>query len=352
MTSPTMRHIVPKEILPALKALGKHDWLEWRPKNTDPPSTELEVKIPDDPAIAEHEAFLFKLQFDWNWKGFDLLRLYAYSKTLALGPKLLRPTVEQCEALQHVDVNVTLQEYQQPFPSFVVEFPEEFRRKLTQEFRHDCPRFVLNYHDEKTHYVLTYCVHDSKRGSTGNIISPRKQFKTIEDALRFMTDDDGPDLQQGEVLQRIACNFGLMLTNFGAKSAGPLDPASHSRNQSQAKSRRPHKARRAQAMLDAAFTEIGFEQDVVFYDTHSASNDPSEPTGRVVKTHWRRGHFRRQRHGKGLNQTKLVFIRPCLVNAELFKGDLADTEYRISIKEVKGDASSPAAESQVSRIGG
>ena len=81
----------------------------------------------------------------------------------------------------------------------------------------------------------------------------------------------------------------------------------------------------AAASLTAAFTEIGFEQDVVFYDTHSPANGPSVPTGRVVKTHWRRGHFRRQRHGKGLNQTKLVFIRPCLVNAELFKGDLAET---------------------------
>lgn len=333
MTSPTMRHIVPKELIPALKALGKHDWIEWWPSNSEPPSTSMKLKIPDDPALAEHEAFLFDLQFAPSRMGYDLLRLYAYSKTLALGPKLLRPTLEQCEALRQVDVRVTLQEYQQPFPSFVIEFPEDFRRKLTDEFRHGCARFVLNYHDEKTHYLLTYCVHDSRRGSTGNIISPRKRFKTIEDALRFMTDEVGPDLQQGEVLQRIACNFGLMLTNFGAKSAGPLDPLAHVRNQRQAKSRRPHKARRAQAMLDSAFTEISFEQDVVFYDTHSTASEPSVPTGRVVKTHWRRGHFRRQRHGTGRNQTKLVFIRPCLINAELFKGDLADTEYRISINE-------------------
>lgn len=325
MTIPTMRHIVPKELIPALKALGKHDWLEWWPLDTDPPTTESNLKIPDDPAVAEHKAFLVQLEFAPN-----LLELYAYSKTLASGPKLLRPTVEQCEALRYVDVNVSLQEYQQPFPSFVVDFPDEYRRKLTEEFGHECARFTLNFHDEKTHYLLTYCVHNSKRASTGNIISPRSQYKTIEDALRFMTDDDGPDLQQGEVMQRIACNFGLMLTNFGAKSSGSLDPIAHARNQHQAKNRKSHKARRAQAMLDAAFTGIGFEQDVVFYDTYSPTNGPSEPTGRVVKTHWRRGHFRRQRHGKGRNQTKLIFIRPCLINSELFQGDLADTEYRIS----------------------
>lgn len=351
MTAPTMRTLLPKTILPALKALGQHDWLTWRPAHTNPPTTEYHLQIPDDPALDVHDAFISLLHRPYN-DPLHLLRLFAYSKTLTLGPKLLRPTTEQCEALRHVDVKVRLDEYQQPFPSMIVELPDEFRRRLTEEFAWKCPRFVVNYFDERTRYLFSFCETAWQDQGTCNIIAPRRPFSDIEQALQFTTDKDGPDLRQGAALQRVACNFALMLTRFGVKESGPLDPKSHCRNQRQAKSRKPHKARRAQAMLDAAFTEIGFEQDVVFYSERRTSNGNSDPTGRVVRTHWRRGHFRRQRHGSGLSETKLVFIRPCLVNAEHFNGDLADTEYRVSINEGQGDTSPPAAKSQVSRIGG
>lgn len=42
---------------------------------------------------------------------------------------------------------------------------------------------------------------------------------------------------------------------------------------------------------------------------------------REMRTHWRRGFFRRQRHGEGLSQTKLVFIAPVLVRADRLAGD-------------------------------
>lgn len=40
--------------------------------------------------------------------------------------------------------------------------------------------------------------------------------------------------------------------------------------------------------------------------------DPSD--GRSVSAHWRRGHFRKQRFGEGLSQSKIVWIHPVLVN--------------------------------------
>lgn len=340
MATPTMRTLLPRDFIAPLKALGKHDWLTWQSRTTGPPSSGVTFQIPDDPSLEEHEDFIFKLQFGLRGDGPNALRMFAISKTLASGPKLLRPTTQQCEALRHVDVNVSLSEYQQPFPAFLVEIPNEFRRRLTEEFAWQCPPFVLNYFDEKTRYLLSYCEHGISQPTTGNIISPRKQFQTIEQALRFRRDDNGPDLQQGGVLQRIACNFGLMLTRFGVREAGPPDPKSHARNKRQLRSPNFRKARRAQAFTDASFNQIEFEQDVVFCSDDRSSNGPSNPSGRQNRTHWRRGHFRRQRCGAGLEQTKLVFIRPCLINPEHFDGDLADTEYRISARDVsRGGAS-------------
>ncbi len=36
--------------------------------------------------------------------------------------------------------------------------------------------------------------------------------------------------------------------------------------------------------------------------------------GRTVKTHWRRGYLKHQRHGKSFSLTKLIFIEPTLIN--------------------------------------
>jgi len=39
-------------------------------------------------------------------------------------------------------------------------------------------------------------------------------------------------------------------------------------------------------------------------------------TGDEVSTHWRRGHWRRQPHGKDRKSIKLVWIKPVLVRAD------------------------------------
>jgi hypothetical protein len=41
-----------------------------------------------------------------------------------------------------------------------------------------------------------------------------------------------------------------------------------------------------------------------------------EPSGRTVRAHWRRGHYRMQAHGPHHSLRKLILLRPMLVNAE------------------------------------
>lgn len=332
MTTPTMRALLPKELITPLKLLGKYDWLTWWPSDTTPPSTSYRTAIPDEPCLREHSLFLQRLRMIGRMEGGALIRMYAYSKTLASGPKLLQPTAEQCEALRHVDVNVSLGEYEQPFASFIVELPMEFRKTMTEAFSWPCARFVVNYHDRRTGYLLSFCERGPSEPGSFNVISPRPEFATIEHALQYTAEQDGDDLRQGAVLQRIACNFGLLLTRFGVRDHGPPDPNRLAKQTRQGRSGNARKAGKAQALADAAISRIAFQQDVVFFDEIKGS-ERSEPTGQKKRTHWRRGHFRRQRHGIGLSERRLVFIRPMLINAEHFHGDLADTEYRISIPQ-------------------
>lgn len=54
---------------------------------------------------------------------------------------------------------------------------------------------------------------------------------------------------------------------------------------------------------------------------------PSE-TGRTVRSHWRRGHYRLQPHGPQLSLKRLVFIRPTLVHSAT--GDAPVSEYLVT----------------------
>ena len=43
---------------------------------------------------------------------------------------------------------------------------------------------------------------------------------------------------------------------------------------------------------------------------------PGDDAARTMRSHWRRGHFRTQRHGEGYSLRKTIWIAPVLVNAE------------------------------------
>ena len=328
MPTPTLLNLIPKEMIQPLKTLGRHEWLAWTPADCDVPRTEYRLNIPDNLHVAP--LFLNRLRRMEDNNPTPLPRLFAYSKLIASGPKVLRPTAEQCEALEHVDVNLPFSEYEQPFPVFLAELPEAYRRTLSQRCAHPCPRLVMCFHDRPSGYIFTSAEYGPERNCTFSIMRPHPRWASIEDALRFSFEPDGPDLRIGEVVYRVAINFGLLLTRYGVKDCGPLDPQWYAEQKRRAKARKGHKAQRAQDFLDAAMHRIDFRQEVVFYDSVKQHHTgPPDAEGVSKRPHWRRGHFRRQPYGVGRTERRLVFVRPCFINAERFHGDKANTEYRI-----------------------
>ena len=328
MITTTMRRLVPDQLITPLKLLGKYDWLRWTPVGTTPPSTSLEVEFPPDPALLRFHRLITFLEGLVPVQSPRLLELYAYSKALAEGPKLLCPTVDQCEALEYVDVNVSFDDYVQPFPTFLLELPEAYRHTLTDRFGFECPELVLTHHDARTKYILSFRSAGHAGHSTFHIMSPR--WKTVEEALRF-SDETGNDLDQCEVIQRVALNFGLLMTYYGVRNLGPVDPESHATHLRNARRRNRGKADRARHLLDAEINLIEFEQDVVVYDRQDTARTDSEGDGSSKRPHWRRGHFRRQFYGHARSSRKLIFVKPVLVNAHRFQGDVADTGYRLRL---------------------
>src|SRR4051812_3940797 len=60
---------------------------------------------------------------------------YVMSRTLAEGPKLFAfADVLTCEALENFDLSVATADYLQPFPSVVIELPQDYTRKRVVPF--------------------------------------------------------------------------------------------------------------------------------------------------------------------------------------------------------------------------
>ena len=138
-----MRSIVPDELIRPLKILGKYDWVRWKMSDKLPLTTSVELKLPADPELLKYPYIIDDIQQLFPRESFLLFELYAKSKALAEGPKLLCPTAEQCEALEHVDVNISFDDYAQPFPTFLLELPLDYRRKLEDRFQVECNKLLL-----------------------------------------------------------------------------------------------------------------------------------------------------------------------------------------------------------------
>lgn len=62
-------------------------------------------------------------------------------------------------------------------------------------------------------------------------------------------------------------------------------------------------------MESLGFTKIRFVRD-------PSPHEASIPTGKTVRTHWRRGHWRSQPCGSGMVKRMLIWIRPCIVKPD------------------------------------
>ena len=56
----------------------------------------------------------------------DFVYKAVIGKALLAGPKLFRPSALACEPLEQVELGVPVEEYHQPFPTCVVEFPDDY----------------------------------------------------------------------------------------------------------------------------------------------------------------------------------------------------------------------------------
>lgn len=251
--------------------------------------------------------------------GRDYASVLALSHWLGQGPKIFRPTVEQCQALEEIEVSVTWQDYAQPYPAILIDFPAG---------RYGTVGSMLIYHRPDAGFITFY----GRRG-TGDAdlvrTQPLRRPGPIEDRLKEY-EPDCDDVKADAVrANRVAINSCLALTNLGCQSR-VLFPKDLENDRHLARERTP-RGERARDRVQMAPTLLALSHDVVLHRPAPRAHAVGDPDGprSEMSPHWRRSHWR-AKPGYGEARARgetvpLVLIPPVLVRADRLSGEVSGT---------------------------
>lgn len=313
---------MPADFWRAVRRLGRWDWFSFR--RGEGMRTDFDLRMEALAGVPDAKKLVDRFRRTEGISGLVFCWLECLGKMAAFGPKLFRPTAEQCEAMEHVDIRLGMAEYRQPYPAMAIQFPEEYRRGLLRRIGGGAdglqalPQYTLLRWWSKPNPAF-FSGLPAPLAATGQEISyffqARPELVTIEDALRNHVSQTAEDSLVSEAMTRVAMNLCLMLVHHGCTES-PSNPQ--------------HLERLARRSCDDARRQershvylLSLEQEVTVREIRSASASLGG-THASPKPHWRRGHWRRQSHGVGRSEKRMVFIRPTFVRASSFVGQLGD----------------------------
>lgn len=301
----------------------------------DPGQHEFGFHSYDLPGLCPNARAVLLWLRDHGVSGF--VSAYVNARMLDEGVKVYRPSARECEALEHIDLRIPCESYQQPFATFALEFPEDYSRNrvapgVTMENSPTAirPLAVVGHLDPVRRCLLLQTVGQNGLALTTILSLPQGvELEQRLDVLRGVRHDNAPLTEEETELRtrtvRIFANACLLLVDFGCKRVNP--PSSRSQR----------RAERNGGVDPRGVAVYGFDQHVRLF---AEAREPTEAPGGggwTVGPHWRRGHRRRERGYREIEARgetpRRIFIPPVLVNAHLLVGPKANTRVRIEKEE-------------------
>jgi hypothetical protein len=273
---------------------------------------------------------------------------YVMSRTLAEGPKVFTfADALTCEALENFDLNVPTADYLQPFPSVVIQLPEDYTRKRVVPFEAGthAPDFLVVRHEPEagcllvtahltSHQVLTRLLKLDPAWTLEEMLANGARLWSAKDTLGMTTEESA----LGSAVTKLALNVCLMATAYGVRCLGPANPSHYERLKKYALlARKRGREPQAKAEMEVRLMPMlyAFAQEVTLYQHETGQAHPAEngAGGWTVCPHWRRGHWRSQPCGPGRQERRRVAIPCVLVNGHRFLGSPAETAatYRVRV---------------------
>jgi hypothetical protein len=269
---------------------------------------------------------------------------YVMSRTLAEGPKVIAfSDALTCEALENFDLSVSTADYLQPFPSVVIELPDDYTKKRVVPFDagSHAPNFLIVRHEPEagcvlvtmhltSHQVLTRLLKLDPSWTLEEMWSKGARTWETKDTLGMTPEEK----ELGSSLCKLALNVCLMATAYGVRCLGPANPSHLERLKRYAKlasKRSKEEQEKAEMEVRLMPVRYSFAQEVMLYRKAPSEHHETGEGGWTVSPHWRRGHWRWQPFGPGKTERRRLAIPSVLVNGHLFVGSPADTTatYRV-----------------------
>lgn len=243
----------------------------------------------------------------------DLIGFKNMGNWAAQGPKTFIPTLEQCRALEQVEVNIPLVDYTQPYPALCVKLPKGI---------YDPFLAIICYLDVTGGpSPMLSCAMLSK-GNLQDVVTTIAHTGDIEESLQKF-DVDCNDVQHVAPLAlRVAVNSCLVLTNYEHR-LDMMYPAEYASDAHLAEED-SERGQRARLRVRIAPQRVSFVQNITLHRSEHRDGT-GEPTGRELPFGWRKGHWAMQPYGAGSTLRKRIFRRPCMVRPDKLVGDAGGT---------------------------
>lgn len=292
--------------IPEFKEFCKNEWIELYNK----PGC-IDMRIFPKRIPKAFKPNIWRMKDDHNALGY----LYILNELYNKGIKCVQPTFEQCLTFENVEINIPFKEYNQPFETIIVEFPEKYCNLLRSRYGQRAPIACTCHKPIDAEYLigaLSFGINNY------NITFFITNYDTIIEEL--VNDSNPKNIQDPDFLpvkqaQRVALNILLFMLNFGHNKLGYTNIKQHR-----------YRVRKKPDLAKEDFYYYGLKQEIKLYTKQLVKRETRDGSHASPRPHWRKGHWKTQHYGPNNSLTKLILIHAVFVCSESYKGDLNDTQ--------------------------
>lgn len=236
----------------------------------------------------------------------------------------LNLNIDQAIGLINTDVNLDVDEFTSMFPLMVVNFPDELRQVYLEKNQF-FPSIAFIRHEPQQGMLLIEFVHhfqDWNNVSSGCISFFSKKnnnmFDTIQEKLNW---DETKSVMRPESIDAAKLAINSILLAQRTNNMVRIDKNQNDPIQQQFK-RTMRGTGNLGKITEATFWS--FQPNLKTFNSQQESRS-GEEKGKIVRPHWRRGHWRRVAHGEKRIERKWMHFPAVFVNAERFEGKMNQT---------------------------
>lgn len=241
------------------------------------------------------------------------------------------PTPELGTLLTHADIgeDIPAGMFKPPFPAIYV----PFGASLTKFFRDLCKGAVFSgclcfevFPEPDNPNLRAISIHLlTGLSSTSGIAATHFDFEIHDESLclkqvleeamaRYrMPDGESDDASYQHAVSQQVAFLAKLFIYMGMKAARLSTERRHSEAFQRLAGTKPGKLAKKMRKLERLYDCVTVGPAI---DHMPVAKTLHHEPGKKIAAHWRRGHFRSQRHGPALTQVKIIFVAPVLVRAD------------------------------------